>query len=373
MKTETNEHNPDYIFLGVVGVLLLIGIIALTSASSVLSQERFEESYYYLRHQLLYGLLPGMMGFAIGFLLPYHIWKKASVFLLLLSLLLLLMVFSGQFGYEYGGAKRWLTIGGVTFQPSELAKLGLVLYLASWLEKRKKEIKTIGEGLFPFILITGFVGLLILLQPDISTLGIMLFASLFLYFAAGAPLPYIGALVTSGLMLLLLLIKLAPYRLNRITAFLNPESDRLGISYQITQALFAIGSGGLIGKGIGESRFKYSFLPEPMGDSIFAIWAEETGFVGVSILLTLFFLFVWRGLRIASASPDYFGYLLASGLTILIATQAFINIAALAGLLPLTGVTLPFVSYGGTSLVMTLAAVGILANISRHTKKANSR
>lgn len=344
---------------------MLLGLVILASASIVISQEKHGESYYYLRHQIIFGLLPGVVLAWIAYKIPSKLWEKFSLPLLLLSFLLLILVFIPGIGYGYGGALRWIQISSISIQPSEVAKLGFILYLAAWLKNRKEKFSKISESLLPFLFIVGILGLFLVVQPDIGTLGIMCFIAAIIYFISGAPLIHMAAIIGSGTALFLLLVKIASYRINRIAVFFNPRIDPLGISYQINQALIAIGSGGVFGFGIGHSRQKYNFLPEPISDSIFAIWSEEAGFIGAIILIALFLTLIWRGFVVSRSSPDPFTRLASAGITTWIGLQAFINIGAISGLIPLTGVPLPLVSYGGSSMVVTLVGAAILLRISK--------
>lgn len=370
MKATTSKiHKPDYVLIIVVFVLVVLGLILLSSASVVLSYEKFGNNYYYFVHQLIYGVLFGFFAFIITSKIDYHYWKKFAVFLLILTLILLIMVFIPGFGFKYGGAQRWIRIGTWTFQPTELAKLTFLLYLATWFDKRKKGIKDWNSSFLPFVTILVIIGLLIALQPDIGTMSIIMLSAIIVYYVAGANISHLLLLGSAGIGLFLLLIKIAPYRMARLTVFLNPEIDPQGIGYQINQALLAIGSGGLFGRGLGKSIQKYNYLPEASGDSIFAIIAEELGFIRVLILITLFLILAIKGFIIAKRAPDFFGKLLATGITSWLSFQAFINIAAMINLIPLTGIPLPFISYGGSALLFSLAAVGILVNISKQTQK----
>lgn len=350
---------------------MLFGIIVLYSVSVVISQENFGEPYYYLKHQLLRGVLVGALLFFIGLKIDYKFWKKISVPLLVLNIFLLFLVFTNTFGYGFGGAKRWISLGGVIFQPTEILKLSFVFYLAALLEKKKKGIRDFYEGFLPFLIVLGAISVLIIAQPDISTLGVIMIMSLAIYFIAGASIKHLFITGMSGMVALFLLIKVAPYRLNRLLVFLNPDLDPQGIGYQINQALIAIGSGGLFGLGYGYSQQKFLYLPQAVGDSIFAILAEELGFVGATFLIMLFLIVAIRGFKIAKNAPNKFGQITAFGITFGIIFQAFINIGAITGLLPLTGITLPFVSYGGSSLAFTLLGMGILLNISKFTTVKN--
>jgi cell division protein FtsW len=253
-----------------------------------------------------------------------------------------------------------------------MAKLSIIIYLAAWLESRgTHKIKDVFEGLLPFLGIMGLIGFLIIKQPDTGTLGVIVISSFAIFFISGARIQHLASLGAIGTLVLWILVKIEPYRLDRISAFLDPGADPQGIGYQINQALLAVGSGGILGVGLGHSRQKFNYLPEPVGDSIFAVIGEELGLIGAAMLVILFVALAMRGIKIAKNAPDMFGKLLAAGITIWIVMQAFINISANIALVPLTGIPLPFISYGGTSLVFLMAAVGILLNISKHADLNN--
>jgi cell division protein FtsW len=241
-----------------------------------------------------------------------------------------------------------------------------LLYLATWLDKKQKGIKDWKYGFVPFVTILGVISFLIVMQPDIGTMSVIIITAISIYFVAGAKFSHLAVLGASGAALFLALIKIAPYRMARLTVFLNPEIDPQGIGYQINQALLAIGSGGLFGRGLGKSIQKYNYLPEASGDSIFAVIAEELGFIRILLLIALFMILTIKGYKIAKNSPDFYGKLIATGITSWICFQAFLNMAAISGLIPLTGIPLPFISYGGSALLFSLASMGILVNISKH-------
>lgn len=357
-------RNPDFILLSIVFILLGIGLIALFSASGVVSYEKFNNSLHLFFHQLIYGILLGAIVFLVCFKIDYHFWQKISLPLFIISLILLLFVFLPYFGFDYQGAHRWIKIGNFSFQPSEFAKLFLFIFLSSLLIKKDKT--EISRKIFLLCLISlSLIFLLIILEPDFGTSLIIALTCFFLFFIAKIKLSYLFSLGMVSLGLFFLLIKIAPYRMNRLTTFLNPEIDPLGIGYHINQALIAVGSGGLFGLGLGHSRQKFNFLPESFGDSIFAIYAEELGFFISMFLILLFLIFFWRGIKISKNAPDDFGCFLAFCIVFWISIQAFINLAALLSLVPLTGIPLPFISYGSTSMVVSLAGIGILANISK--------
>lgn len=356
---------PDYVFIGIIIMLTVIGLVMLASASSDLAQERFGNSYYYIEHQIVNGLLVGVIGFLIGLLVPLKLWEKYSLYIFLLSLAFLALVFVPSLGIYTKGAERWLNIGGFNFQPGELLKLTFLVFLSAWAARDKERGKTISRGLIPFIFILGIPVGLLFLQPATTIAVILVVAVLAAYFAAGAKIRYIVVIILLGLVTVGVLISTTGYRMDRITSYLNPDSDPLGKTYHISQSLNAIGAGGLWGVGFGNSTTKLKYLPEPIGDSIFAVIGEEFGFVGSMFVVLLFGVFIWRGFFIARRARDNFSRSLAVGFTTLIGFQAFVNIGAISGLLPLTGIPLPFISYGGTALAVFLTMCGILANISR--------
>lgn len=368
---------PDYFLLIIISLLVLLGILILASASAPYSQQKFGNTYYFLTHQILYGLIPGLILGFIGFKINLNLLKKYAPYLFLANLFLMILVFVPGIGLNIAGASRWLNLGFFSFQPSELLKLTFILYLASWLNNRLKSpiskekwsaIKINFKEIFlGFFVIIGVIALILTLQPDISTLGVIVFTAFIMYFSAKTPFWQSVVLFFISCLGFLILIKLAPYRLNRILVFFNPHFDPMGIGYQLKQILIAIGSGGLTGTGLGISQEK--FLPQiiiqPISDSIFAILAKETGFLGGVLLISLFLIFLWRGIKISKEAKDYFGQLVALGITIWLTFQAFINIGAMIGVFPLTGIPLTFISYGGSALAVSLVAVGILLNISR--------
>ncbi|XOB41768.1 MAG: putative lipid II flippase FtsW [Candidatus Nealsonbacteria bacterium] len=367
-----NPHRPDYILAGVIMILLILGILILSSVSATLSQERFGTTFYFLNHQIFFGLIPGIILAFLFFKIKLDFLKKWSPVLLLINLGLVGMVFLPKIGTGAGGAVRWISVGPISFQPSEFLKLTFILYLASWLtSKAKKAIpskkqKIFSEALIAFLIIIGVISLFLIFQPDISTLGIIVLVAALMYFISNTPLWHsiLIFLVTSGS--LLALIRIAPYRANRLLVFLNPLLDPMGKGYQIKQALITVGSGGISGLGLGMSLQKFGFLPQSMSDTIFAIFAEETGFIGCLILIFLFLIFFWRGFKIGKSTQDKFSQLTALGISSWIVLQGFINIGAMIGILPLTGVPLPFISYGGSHLIVELIGIGILLNISKY-------
>jgi len=371
-------HRPDYILIIVTAVLLILGVLILASVSASLSQERFGNTFYFLNHQLLFGFLPGVILAFLAFRIRLETLKKWAPVLLLISLVLLIIIFLPKIGAEARGAARWISIGPISFQPSEFLKLTFILYLAAWLTSRAPDQRKSGsrqaekgfsQTLIAFLIVIIFVSLLLIFQPDISTLGVIVASAILMYFLASTPLWHSILIIFGGILSLFAIIKLAPYRINRLLVFLNPEIDPTGIGYQIKQALIAIGSGGIFGLGLGLGMFrqKIGFLPHSISDSIFAIFAEETGFIGSFILVLLYLAFFWRGLKIGKQSADKFSKFCAFGITFWITLQAFVNIGSMIGILPLTGIPLPFISYGGSALISELVGVGVLLNISKNT------
>lgn len=366
MKTQ----KPDFILLATIVILISLGILILASVSASLSQEKFGNSFYFLNHQIIFGLIPGIIFAIIFFRIRIATLKKLAPIFLLINLAFLAAVFLPKIGVEIRGASRWLNLGLFSFQPSEFLKLFFIVYLSAWLASREektfsKKPKIFLETFVAFLIITGLVSLLLIRQPDISTLGIIVLTGTIIYFSSHTPLWHTPLIILIGIGGFLTLIKLAPYRMDRILVFLKPETDPMGIGYQIKQVLIAVGSGGILGSGLGMSIQKFGFIPHSISDSIFAIFAEETGFVGSLILILLFLIFAFQGFKISKASPDKFSQLLALGITSWITIQGFINIGSMTGILPLTGIPLPFISYGGSALITELVGVGILLNISK--------
>ena len=363
------KKQSDRILLAVIFILLAFGLVMIASAGIAYSQIRFDDAYFFFKRQLLFGILPGLIILYLTQKINYTFWKKISLPFFILSIALLTLVFIPGIGSKLYGASRWIQLGGFSFQPSEMLKLSLILYLAAWLESRGEKIKDFFEGLTPFLIVLGLVSFLLIKQPNMGTLGVIIFVALIMFFISGSSLWHMFLMGMAGIAAFFILIKTESYRMNRFLVFLHPELDPRGIGYQINQALLAIGSGGMLGVGLGKSLQKFNYLPEPVGDSIFAIIGEELGLLGCSLILILLAIVALRGLRIVKLAPDRFSRLVATGLAAWIIVQAIVNIAAISGLMPLTGVPLPFISYGGTSLVFLLAGPGILLNISKHLKE----
>lgn len=359
-------HKPDYLIIFCVWFLVIFGLVMLASASSNLGRKNFGDTYYYLKHQIYYGLSLGIIGFFLASKIPYGKYRNKfiNLALLVLSLILVALVFS-PLGFRVGGAARWLKFGSFTFQPSDILKLSFIIYLASWLSRHENRQTKFWEGFLPFLIVLGIISGLLFAQHSTSPVVILGAVALIMYFVSGARLRYIFSIVIIGALALGAIIAITPYRTVRVLTFLNPEADPLKSGFQVLQAKTAIGSGGLFGRGYGQSTVKFR-LPEPIGDSIFAVIGEEFGFLGALFVVGLFALLVIRIFILARRIPDRFGQLLLFGFGSLIGLQAIINIGALVGVLPLTGTPLPFISYGGTALAVFMTMAGIVVNVSRH-------
>jgi cell division protein FtsW len=364
MMRLVKNQKPDYLYALLVFVMIFLGIVMIASSSVVVSFEQYGTNYHFVIRQIISWLIGIGLMFTTYFI-DYRFWRKNSLWFFLLTIGLLILIFIPGIGHEFGGARRWIGIGSALFQPSEIVKISFIIYLAAWLDKKGEDIKSFWKGFLPFVVLIAIVSALIIKQPDLGTLSVILLVAAAMFFTSGANLIHLG-LGTAGLaVLFFIFIKAAPYRMQRFLVFFNPSLDSQGAAYHINQALLAIGTGGLWGLGFGQSRQKYLYLPMPHTDSIFAIIAEELGFIRTSLFLLLFLAIVFKGFQIAKNAPDNFARLLATGITFWILIQAFINIASMLNIVPMTGVPLPFISYGGSSLVMLLAAVGIMLNISK--------
>lgn len=363
------EKKFDFFLLGIIFIILVLGILILSSVSAPLSQEKFGNSFHYLFHQLIFGLIPGIIFFLIFLKIKLDTLKKYSPYFLLFNLILMLLVFFPKIGIKIRGGARWISLGPISFQPSEFLKLSFIIYLAAWLssQAKKEQKKGFSQTFFAFLILIGLISLFLISQPDMSTLGIIFSTSLIMFFLAQTPFWQSFLIGLIALILFFPLVKFAPYRLSRVLVFLNPELDPFGIGYQIKQSLIAIGSGKILGVGLGLSKQKLGVLPQSFSDSIFAIFAEETGFLGCLFLIFLYLLFFWRGFKIGNESQNTFERILAFGISFWITFQTFINIGAMTGILPLSGIPLPFISYGGSHLIAELGGIGILLNISQKT------
>nr|WP_221452199.1 stage V sporulation protein E [Bacillus benzoevorans] len=347
--------------------LLAIGLIMVYSASAIWAEYKFDDSFFFAKRQMLFAGV-GIIAMFFIMNIDYWTWKTWAKMLLIICFVLLVLVLIPGVGNVRNGSRSWIGIGAFSIQPSEFMKLAMIAFLAKFLSVRQKYITSFKKGLAPSLGLVFLAFGMIMLQPDLGTGTVMVGTCIVMIFIAGARISHFSFLGMMGVAGFVALVLSAPYRIKRITSFLDPWEDPLGSGFQIIQSLYAIGPGGLFGLGLGQSRQKFFYLPEPQTDFIFAILAEELGFIGGSLILLLFSLLLWRGIRIALGAPDLYGSFLAVGIIAMIAIQVMINIGVVTGLMPVTGITLPFLSYGGSSLTLMLMAIGVLLNISRHSR-----
>lgn len=358
----------DTILLVIIGVLVVGGFLIFSSASLGLLARSGASFGSVAFSQFFFGIIGGGIALLLTSNVYYRHWRRFAFYIYITSLVFTCLVFVPGIGMSHGGATRWIDLGITTIQPSEFLKIGFVIYLATWFSGVHGSITSWKHGFLPFIGITALTGFIMLLQPDTDTFLIMATAGMAMYLVAGAKWKHIGIIVLTGVLMLAALATFRPYVMDRLTTFLDPDADPLGSGYQIQQSLIAVGSGGFTGRGFGQSIQKFEYLPEPIGDSIFAVYAEEFGFVGAVTLIFALVSLTMRGYKIANQANDIFGTLLVTGFITLIVTQAFLNIAAMLGVAPLSGLPLPLISHGGTSLMATLAALGIVLNVSKYRK-----
>jgi cell division protein FtsW len=356
---------PDLPLFGVVVALVCVGVVMVYSASAIVAADRFHDPFFFLKKQLFWAVL-GLACLWAGMLLDYRSLERVMMPLLVVSFTLLVLVLVPPFGQSINGTRRWFHLGPVSFQPVELAKFSLVLYLASFLTRRQAVMARFTESLLPLLLVAGGMAGLTLLQPDLGNSLALVILTLALAYMAGARVPHMAAIGGAALPLVVALVALKPYRWRRMVAFMNPWDDPHGSGFQIIQSFLALGSGGWLGVGLGDSKQKLFYLPEPYTDFIFAIIGEELGLVGTTAIVALFALLIWRGLRAGLRAPDAFGAYLGLGITIMLATQTIVNLGAVTGALPTKGLPLPFISFGGSALLMTMFSAGVLLNISQH-------
>jgi len=358
---------PDVVIFAAVVALLAIGILMVTSAASVTGLLQYGDPYYHVKRQLVWAVL-GLAAMTVATRVDYRFYRLLVWPVLVIAFVSLVAVLF--VGTEAGGARRWIGFGFFNVQPSEIMKYALINYLAYHAATARDKLRGFWQGLVPPLAVMGAAFVLVVLEPDFGT-GVAMAATAFIVlFASGANVWHLAGVALLSVPGLAYLVYAEPYRMRRLLAFLDPWADRMDAGWNVVQSLLAIGSGGLFGLGLGEGRQKYLYVPEQHTDFIFAILGEELGFVGTSTVVLLFALLAWRGYRVALRAPDMYGCILAVGITTMIVFQALLNIGVVTGSLPATGITLPFISFGGSSLVVTLGAVGILLNISRHGTSA---
>src|SRR3989339_1583514 len=359
------EKKVDRFFLIVVLLLIFTGMAMFISASLGVLARNGGTFFSVLFSQLVLGFGLGLVGVFFCLKINYKFWRNYSFYIFLGSILLTAAVFIPNLGWSRLGAERWIQLGPLRFQPVEFLKFGFIIYFAAWLSWAKNRVRDFKFGILPLGVMLGIIALILFNQPDTKSFILIAVTGTCMLFISGVSIKYIFLIGLGSLLVLGSLVFFTPYLQERVKTFIDPSQDPQGSSYQIQQSLIAIGSGGIFGRGYGQSIQKFSYLPEPQGDSIFAVLGEELGFVGSVAIIILYLLFVLRGLRIANNSPDLFSRLLVSGIVILIAAQSFMNIASITGVFPLTGVPLVFMSHGGTSLMVYLMAVGIVLQISK--------
>ncbi|MFB6466545.1 stage V sporulation protein E [Cytobacillus sp. Hz8] len=363
----TKKATPDMILIMTTFALLAVGLIMVYSASAIWAEYKFDDSFFFAKRQLLFAGA-GIVAMFFFMNVDYWTWRKWSKPLLIICFALLIVVLIPGIGTERNGSRSWIGVGAFSIQPSEFMKLAMITFLAKFLSENQKKITSFKNGLAPSLGLVFLAFGLIMLQPDLGTGTVMVGTCVVMIFISGARISHFVGLGMIGVLGFVGLVISAPYRMKRITSFLDPWGDPQDSGFQIIQSLYAIGPGGLFGLGLGQSRQKFFYLPEPQTDFIFAIVAEELGFIGGSFVLLLFALLLWRGIRIALGAPDLYGSFLAVGIIAMVAIQVMINVGVVTGLMPVTGITLPFLSYGGSSLTLMLMAIGVLLNISRHSR-----
>ncbi len=359
------KKSPDYAIFFTVLILAGFGLVMVFSASYISALESRGDAFFFLRRQAFW-LVLGLVGMLTASRFDYWKWRKLLPLLLFSNFLLLLLVFVPEIGVEVNEARRWIGIGGFNIQPAEFTKLVVIIFSAAFLSKARLNIKDFWSSSFIPLAVMGASFFLILLQPDLGTALALAMVALVIVFAAGTPLKHFIAFLSAGVPLAVYLMISEPYRLQRLFSYRDPWADPLRSGYQIIQSLYALGPGGLFGVGLGRSKQKLYYLPEPQNDFIFAIVGEELGFLGALTVILLFFILVWRGFKVSLQAPDTFGNLMAAGITAMVAIQMLINIGVVTGSIPITGINLPLISAGGSSLFFTLVAMGILMNISKH-------
>lgn len=355
----------DKFFLILTLILIFFGALVFVSASLGVLEKSPKIFYSVLITQLVLGLGLGFLGMYITSRVDYKIWRKYSLLIFILTILLTASVYIPGFGFSHNGALRWIGLGPISFQPAELLKFGFIIYFAGWLSWAKNKVGDYKFGILPLAIMLGIIALILLNQPDTKSFILISITGLCMLFISGVPMKYVAGLVIFITISLSVLIYFKPYLQERVKTFLNPNENALGSGYQIQQSLIAIGSGGLFGRGYGQSIQKFTYLPEPQGDSIFAVLGEEFGFMGGAIVIFLYTIWALRGFYIANNARDNFGRLLVSGIVILMISQSFLHIASVIGVFPLTGVPLVFMSHGGTSLMIYLISVGLILQVSK--------
>lgn len=366
-KTKIKLGDIDFVLFATIIMLVTIGVVMVYSASSYFSAFKYDDAEYFLWRQLAWAVI-GTIAMIVTMNIDYHIYKKWTRVIIIITFILLCLVFAFA---PVKGAQRWIRLGPASFQPSELAKYVVALFVAKNIANNTQNIKKFWKGVVPNLLFTGAVAAMILLEKNLSITMVTIMVCVMMLFVAGTKISQMGLLAGGVLGFGATFIAIEPYRMERLTGFLNPWADAQDTGYQLIQSLLALGSGGLTGVGIGQSRQKCFYIPEPHNDFILAVIGEELGYIGVMVVIALFIVFLWRGIVAASKAKDLYGSLLATGITSVVIFQALINIAVVSGSMPVTGVPLPFISYGGSSLVINMMFMGVLLNITRQSNAKN--
>lgn len=367
-KKKLKIKSGDFVLTFLVLGLVIFGVIMVFSASYYSAISEYGDPYYYLKRDIVWAI-GGMILMIITTFFNYKVYRSLAPVIMAVSALLLLLLFT-PLGIETGGATRWLGVGKITVMPGEIAKIAVIVFVAWYLSKEPNRIKSFFKGVLPMLTVAGFLFVTIYFQPNLSTAMTIVGIVVGMMFVAGMSLWYFAGIIGLGAAGLVgLVVSKGGFHLRRILSFLDPFQDPLGDGYQVIQSLYALGSGGIFGVGLGKSIQKTLYLPEPQNDFILAIIGEELGFIGLLILIACYLILIWRGMHIAMNAPDMFGSLLASGITIMLALQVILNIAVVTSSMPPTGITLPFISYGGNALMLFMGSMGILLNISRHSAR----
>lgn len=345
--------------------LLFFGLVIFSSAALGVLSVNEAKFYSVIEKQLVYALTGGLLALFLGSVIPFSIYKKYAYYIFGLAIFATLLVFIPEISVYHGGAHRWISLGSITVQPSEALKFAFVIIVAMWCTTYRKYFGDFRFGLIPFLLLSAIVSVVVLMQPDMGTLSVVLFAGFAVYFTGGARMRHFFSVIVIGVIAAVFIVMISPYRMERVATFFDSSQDVRGSSWQLNQSLIAIGSGGVFGRGLGQSVQKFNYLPEPIGDSVFAVASEELGLFGALIIIILYGIVIYRGIFIANNTGDQFGRLLAVGIVSIIFIQASINICSMLGLFPLTGVPLPLISHGGTALMFSLFQLGVLLNISK--------
>jgi len=366
-KYKVKMGQIDFLLFATILLLVTIGVVMVYSASSYYAAFKYNDPEFFLKKQFMWACIGGIFMVA-AIKIDYHIIKKFTGIIMVVTIILLIVVFACP---ATNGSKRWIPLGFANFQPSEIAKYTIVLYMAKSLDLKGEKVKEFLKGIFPYLLVSGFYAGLVLMEPNLSIAAVIMIVTVIILFAVGAKFFHLFAIGSSLVAAVGVATILAPYRMTRLMNFKNPFADSQGAGYQLVQSLLALGSGGITGAGIGQSRQKCLYIPEPHTDFIFAIIGEELGLIGCAFIILLFIIFVWRGIKVAVTAKDMYGTILGIGITSVVTIQAVINIAVVTGSMPVTGVPLPFISYGGSALVFNMFAMGILLNVSRQSINRN--